>query len=302
MPAIEIEGLVKRYGSLEAVAGVSLTVEEGEVFALLGPNGAGKTTTVEILEGHRIRDEGSVSVLGVDPASGGRAYRERIGIVLQSSGIDRQLSVAELLRLYAPMYPHPRPVDEVIEIVGLTDKADARVKTLSGGQSRRLDLALGIIGDPDLIFLDEPTTGFDPSARRKSWALIDGLRSLGKTILLTTHYMDEAQHLADRVAVMANGRIVAEGTPDQIGGRHAGSVRVRFTLPGGVPVGGLPTPFDNARLQGGIAEATVADPTEALHRLTGWAIERGVDLVGLTVTRPSLEDVYLALTDEAPDE
>ena len=302
MPAIEIEGLVKRYGSLEAVAGVSLIVEEGEVFALLGPNGAGKTTTVEILEGHRTRDEGSVSVLGVDPASGGRAYRERIGIVLQSSGFDRQLSVAELLRLFAPMYPHPRPVGEVIEIVGLADKADARVKTLSGGQTRRLDLALGIIGDPDLIFLDEPTTGFDPSARRRSWALIDGLRSLGKTILLTTHYMDEAQHLADRVAVLANGRIVAEGTPDEIGGRDAGSARIRFALPPGVALGDLPAPFGTAHLQGGMAEVTVADPTAALHVLTGWAVERSIEVPALTVTRPSLEDVYLALTDEAPDE
>ncbi|MCJ7725522.1 MAG: ABC transporter ATP-binding protein [Acidimicrobiia bacterium] len=302
MSAIEIEGLVKRYGSLEAVAGVSLTVEVGEVFALLGPNGAGKTTTVEILEGHRTRDGGSVSVLGVDPAVGGRAYRERIGIVLQSSGLDRQLSVSELLHLYAPMYPHPRPVDEVIEIVGLADKADARVKTLSGGQTRRLDLALGIIGDPDLIFLDEPTTGFDPSARRKSWTLIDGLRTLGKTILLTTHYMDEAQHLADRVAVMANGRIVAEGTPDEIGGRDAGSVRVWFALPAGTALAELPAPFDTAHLLGGVVEATVADPTRALHRLTSWAMERSIDLPGLTVTRPSLEDVYLALTDETSDE
>ncbi|MBU1227122.1 MAG: ABC transporter ATP-binding protein [Actinobacteria bacterium] len=302
MPAIEIEGLVKRYGSLEAVAGISLTIEEGEVFALLGPNGAGKTTTVEILEGHRSRDGGTVAVLGVDPAEGGRAYRERIGIVLQSSGIDRQLTVAELLGLYAPMYPHPRPVGEVIEIVGLADKADARAKTLSGGQTRRLDLALGIVGDPDVLFLDEPTTGFDPSARRRSWDLIDGLRSLGKTILLTTHYMDEAQHLADRVAVMAKGRIVAVGDPDEIGGRRDGSVVIRFGLPDGVSPTDLPAPFDAARVESGVVEAAVGEPAAVLHRLTAWALERRTELPGLTVTRPSLEDVYLTLTDEAGDE
>ena len=302
MPAIEISGLVKRYGSLEAVAGVSLTVEEGEVFALLGPNGAGKTTTVEILEGHRTRDEGSVSVLGVDPSRAGRAYRERIGIVLQSSGIDRQLTVAELLRLYAGLYPSPRPVDEVLEIVGLRGKAGSRAGTLSGGESRRLDLALGIVGDPDLLFLDEPTTGFDPSARRRSWDLIDGLRSLGTTILLTTHYMDEAQHLADRVAVMNRGRIVAVGSPDEIGGRSRGSVVVRFGLPPGIAAADLPGPFDTAGTEQGVVEAEVSDATAAVHRLTSWAVERGIDLPGLTVARPSLEDVYLSLTDEAGDE
>jgi len=302
VPAIEIEGLVKRYGGLEAVAGLSLTVAEGEVFALLGPNGAGKTTTVEILEGHRRRDEGTVSVLGTDPASGDRAFRERIGIVLQSSGIDRQLTVSEVLRLYAPMYPHPMPVDEVMEIVGLTPKADARVGTLSGGQVRRLDLALGVVGDPDLIFLDEPTTGFDPSARRRSWDLIDGLRQLGKTILLTTHYMDEAQHLADRVAVMSAGRIVAEGTPDEIGGRGGGSVIVRFGLPHGASAADLPSPFDAARVTSGVVEATVDDATAALHALTAWAVARGAELPGLTVSRPSLEDVYLTLTDGVGDE
>jgi ABC-2 type transport system ATP-binding protein len=301
MPAIEIEGLVKRYGSLEAVAGLSLTVAEGEVFALLGPNGAGKTTTVEILEGHRRSDEGKVSVLGTDPASGGRAFRERIGIVLQSSGIERQLKVSEALRLYAPMYPHPMPVAEAMEIVGLTPKADARVGSLSGGQVRRLDLALGIIGDPDLIFLDEPTTGFDPSARRRSWDLIDRLRQLGKTILLTTHYMDEAQRLADRVAVMSAGRIVAEGTPDEIGGRGEGSVIVRFGLPDGASAADLPAPFDTARVISGVVEATVDDATPALHTLTAWAVGRGADLPGLTVSRPSLEDVYLMLTDGADD-
>jgi len=216
--------------------------------------------------------------------------------------MDRQLTVSELLRLHGPMYPHPMPVDEVIEIVGLTEKADARIKALSGGQVRRLDLALGIIGDPDLIFLDEPTTGFDPSARRRSWSLIDRLRSLGKTILLTTHYMDEAQHLADRVAVMAKGRIVAEGTPGEIGGRDQGSVVIRFTLPDGVGLADLPEPFDTAHLEARMVETAVGDHIAALHRLTSWAMERGAGLAGLTVGRPSLEDVYLALTDEDADE
>jgi ABC-2 type transport system ATP-binding protein len=297
VPAVEIAGLVKRYGSLEAVAGVSLIVAEGEVLALLGPNGAGKTTTVEILEGHRTPDAGRVRVLGMDPRAGGRRFRERIGIVLQSCGIDRQLTVAELLRLYGPLYPHPRPVGEVLEIVGLTEKADARVGTLSGGQHRRLDLALGIIGDPDLIFLDEPTTGFDPSARRRSWRFIDGLRALGKTIFLTTHYMDEAQHLADRVAVMAHGRIVAEGSPDEIGGRSESAAVVRFRLPDGAEAADLPAPFDRAAAEDGVVEARVADPTEALFRLTSWARDRALSLPGLGVTRPSLEDVYLELTE-----
>jgi len=205
VPAINVRGLTKTYGAVAAVRGIDFTIESGEVFALLGPNGAGKTTTVEILEGHRQRTSGEVSVLGFDPAEAGREFRERIGIVLQSSGIDRELTVRESLRLYGALYPKRLPIEEVIEIAGLTEKADARVKTLSGGQRRRVDLALGIIGDPDLIFLDEPTTGFDPSARRKSWELIANLRTLGKTILLTTHYMDEAQILADRVAVIAAG-------------------------------------------------------------------------------------------------
>ena len=219
MPAIEVKGLVKHYGDVRAVDGVDLTIEAGEVFALLGPNGAGKTTTVEILEGHRDRDSGEVRVLGFDPALESRDYRERIGIVLQSTSVMPELTVREVIELFGRMYPKPRPTGEVIEIVGLTDKTESRIKTLSGGQVRRVDLGLGIVGDPDLIFLDEPTTGFDPSARRNSWSLIHNLRSLGKTILLTTHYMDEAQNLSDRVAVIAGGRIVAEGTPDTLGGR-----------------------------------------------------------------------------------
>jgi ABC-2 type transport system ATP-binding protein len=293
VPAIEIEGLVKRYGELEAVAGIDLVVEEGEVFALLGPNGAGKTSTIEILEGHRARDAGQISVLGFDPAAGGRPLRERIGIVLQESGIDRELTVIEILTLYAPLYPDPRDPAGVIEIVGLTGKEGSRIKTLSGGQRRRLDLALGIIGDPELLFLDEPTTGFDPAARRRSWGFIDRLRSLGTTILLTTHYMDEAQQLADRVAVMADGRIVAEGTPDTIGARSAAEATITFRVPDGT--GDFPAPFDRAIRDGDDVRLTTGEPTESLHVITGWALQRGVELDSLEVSRPSLEDVYLDL-------
>ncbi|WKZ82032.1 MAG: ABC transporter ATP-binding protein [Acidimicrobiia bacterium] len=295
MSAIAIRGLVKTYGEVEAVRGIDLSVAAGEVFALLGPNGAGKTTTVEILEGHRDRTEGEVEVLGHDPGRAGREFRERIGIVLQTSGIDGELSVRETLQMYGAMYPRRRKVDEVIEIVGLGEKADAWVKTLSGGQKRRVDLALGIIGDPDLIFLDEPTTGFDPSARRRSWELVDNLRSLGKTILLTTHYMDEAQNLADRVAVIAGGRIVAEGAPDTLGGRQEAHTRVSFrAIPGSTP----PAPFDVPPGSDGMVHAGVVDPTRALHELTDWALRQGVVLDSLAVTRPSLEDVYLQLTGE----
>lgn len=298
MSAIEIRGLVKSYGNVHAVRGIDLTVEEGEVFALLGPNGAGKTTTIEILEGHRARTSGTVTVLGIDPEEADRAFRERIGVVLQTSGMNRELTVRESVRLYAAMYPRRRDVDEVIEIVSLVEKADARIKTLSGGQQRRVDLALGIVGDPDLIFLDEPTTGFDPSARRKSWELIDNLRSLGTTILLTTHYMDEAQALADRVAVIAGGVIVAEGTPDSLGGREHGATVVSFRLPRDAGVGDLPGAFAGASVSSGTVHAEVQEATAALHALTGWALDRGVELEGLMVTRPSLEDVYLQLTGD----
>jgi ABC-2 type transport system ATP-binding protein len=297
MAAIHVTGLRKRYGELEAVRGLDFEVDAGECFALLGPNGAGKTTTVEILEGYRDRDAGEVEVLGFDPQRGQRELRERVGIVLQSSGHFRELTVREVLDLFGGYYPHPRPTGQVIDLVGLDDKAGARIKTLSGGQQRRLDLALGLVGDPDLLFLDEPTTGFDPSARRRSWELIDNLRDLGKTILLTTHYMDEAQNLADRVAVLTEGRIVASGPPDALGGRDEGEALIAFRLPAGATMADLPADLparpvpDEGRV---VLHST--EPTRALHVLTAWALARGEELEALTVTRPSLEDVYLQLT------
>jgi ABC-2 type transport system ATP-binding protein len=297
MTAIRVSGLRKRYGELEAVRGIDFEVAEGECFALLGPNGAGKTTTVEILEGYRDRDAGEVEVLGLDPQRGGRDLRERVGIVLQSSGHFRELTVREVLELFGGYYPAPRATGEVIDLVGLGEKAGARIKTLSGGQQRRLDLALGLVGDPDLLFLDEPTTGFDPSARRRSWELIESLRELGKTILLTTHYMDEAQNLADRVAILAAGRVVAAGTPDSLGGRDEGEAMISFRLPAGARVAdlaaglpGRPAPREDR------VELRTTEPTRALNLLTGWALARGEELDALTVTRPSLEDVYLRLT------
>jgi ABC-2 type transport system ATP-binding protein len=295
--AIRVAGLRKSYGEVEAVAGLDFEVAEGECFALLGPNGAGKTTTVEILEGYRRRSAGEVEVLGFDPERGERSFRERIGIVLQSAGIDRELTVEEIVGLFGGYYPHPRDVGDVVDLVGLGEKRTARVKTLSGGQQRRLDLALGIVGDPDLIFLDEPTTGFDPSARRRSWELVDSLRDLGKTILLTTHYMDEAQNLADRVAIMAGGRIVAEGDPESLGGRDVAEAVVSFRLPNGARLADLPGDLpDGLRQEEDLVLLRTTAPTRALHTLTGWALARGEELEALAVTRPSLEDVYLRLT------
>ena len=302
-PAIEVRGLRKHYGPLEAVRGIDFQVSEGETFALLGPNGAGKTTTVEILEGYRAPTAGEVRVLGMDPRRAGRGLRERVGIVLQAAGTYEDLKVEEILRLFARYYPRPRPVGEVIELVGLQDRRHDRVRSLSGGQRRRLDLGLAIVGDPDLLFLDEPTTGFDPSARRRSWELLGNLRALGKTILLTTHYMDEAQHLADRVAVMAAGRIVAEGPPGSLGGRDAAEAEVRFRLPPGATAADLPPLAERAEVEGGGAvRVRTAHPTRLLHALTGWALERGQELPALTVERPSLEDVYLQLTAEPAGE
>jgi ABC-2 type transport system ATP-binding protein len=292
--AISVKGLRKSYGTLEAVKGIDIEISRGEVFALLGPNGAGKTTTVEILEGFRSRNAGEVKVLGFDPASGDRDMKERVGIVLQSTGIDPYLTVSETVALYAGYYPSPRPADEVIEVVGLTAKADTRVIKLSGGQQRRLDVAIALAGDPELLFLDEPTTGFDPSARRGAWEVVKNLASLGKTVLLTTHYMDEAQYLADRVAVIAAGVIVAEGPPSTIAGRDRAMTRIRFVLPADVSAPSI----DGAEVAkaGDAIELVATDPTKALHELTGWALERGVELGGLEVRRPSLEDTYLELT------
>jgi ABC-2 type transport system ATP-binding protein len=280
--AIAVRGLRKSYGALEAVRGIDFEVRRGEVFGLLGPNGAGKTTTVEILEGYRRRDAGEVEVLGSDPADAGGAWRERIGVVLQSSAMYETLTVVEMLRLFAGYYREPRPVDEVVSLVGLQEKRDDRVRRLSGGQRRRLDLGLALVGDPELIFLDEPTTGFDPRARRHAWETIRGLRGLGKTILLTTHYLDEAERLADRVAVLAQGRIVASGAPAELTGAVA-ATEIRY------------------RENGREVVLETDEPTRVLHELTSRALAENRELEGLVVRRPSLEEVYLSLTEEEPE-
>jgi ABC-2 type transport system ATP-binding protein len=281
--AIRVRGLRKAYGSLQAVAGIDLTIARGEVFGLLGPNGAGKTTTVEILEGYRDRDGGEVDVLGFDPAHADRGLRERIGVVLQQSELPPVLTVRETHRLFAGYYAQPRDVDEVIDLVGLTEKADTRVKTLSGGQKRRLDLGVALVGDPELVFLDEPTTGFDPAARRSAWEMIRSLRALGKTIFLTTHYLDEAQQLADRVAVLRDGVIVAEGAPSELV-HGALEAEVRWIEDGREVV------------------VRTGEPTRVLHEATGRALAAGRELEGLEVRRPTLEDVYLDLVGAADDE
>ncbi|TML95759.1 MAG: ABC transporter ATP-binding protein [Actinobacteria bacterium] len=282
MSAISVRELRKSYGGHEALRGISFEIAEGEVFSLLGPNGAGKTTTIEILEGYRMRDRGEVEVLGFDPGRAGSPFRERIGIVLQQSQLWPTLTVAETHKLFAGYYSRPRDIDEVIALVGLSEKRDARVKTLSGGQKRRLDLGVALVGDPDLVFLDEPTTGFDPAARRAAWEMIRSLRSLGKTILLTTHYLDEAEQLADRVAVLREGVIIREGTPAEFTG-GASETEVRY------------------RRNGQEVVIRTTEPTRVLQELTTQALAEGGELEGLQVRRPTLEDVYLALVAEAAE-
>ena len=289
---IETRGLRKRYGDVEAVRGIDLRVERGEVFALLGPNGAGKTTTVEILEGHRARSGGEARVLGFDPGRHAVALRERTGIVLQHTGLEPYLTVAETIALFRGYYPRPLPLDEVLAATGLEGERDRRVRRLSGGQQRRLDVAVGLAGDPELLFLDEPTTGFDPSARRGAWAMIRGLRALGKTVLLTTHYLDEAQALADRVAIMARGEIVTVDAPARLVAEDASLIR--FRAPEGAA---LPAAIaTRAALADGYVELRSPDPVRDLNALTGWALRQGAALAELSVSRPSLEDVYLRLT------
>ena len=295
---IEVRGLRKRYGDVEAVAGIDLTVRESEVFALLGPNGAGKTTTVEILEGYRRRDAGDVTVLGHDPARNDRALKAQLGIVLQSTGVEPYLTAREVLELHRGYYPRPRPVAELLALVGLEQQADTAVRKLSGGQRRRLDLALALAGDPRLVFLDEPTTGFDPSARRQAWEVVRNLTGEGRTVLLTTHFMDEAAHLANRLALIVGGRIVAEGSPQEIAARTSRETTIRLRLPEGAPA--LPAEFvpaTSGERDTGLVELRTSDPTRTLHRVTGWALENRVELSELQVTRPSLEDAYLALTE-----
>jgi ABC-2 type transport system ATP-binding protein len=296
---IEVSGLRMSYDGFEAVRGIDLRVRNGEIFTFLGPNGAGKTTTVEILEGHRKRTGGEVRVLGVDPEHADRRWRARVGVVLQTSRVEQDLTVRECLELYAGYYPAPRSVPEVIKLVGLKNKAEARGKQLSGGQQRRMDVALALIGDPELVFMDEPTTGFDPSARRAAWEMIDGLRELGKTIFLTTHYMDEAEVLADRIAVLSAGRIVAEGTPSTLGGRDQAPYQISFTLPEGVAIDELPVQGTSVRGHDQSRWVTIetGQVMATLHSLSGWAIERGLEVPDLQVHRPALEDVYLALTE-----
>lgn len=294
---ISVRGLRKAYDGFEALRGIDLEVRRGEVFAFLGPNGAGKTTTVEILEGYRERSSGEVAVLGIDPADADHDWRQRVGIVLQECRMRPELTVRETIELYAGYYAEPRSVDETIELVGLEAKATARTGSLSGGQERRLDVALALVGDPELLFLDEPTTGFDPAARRQAWEVIAGLRELGKTVFLTTHNMEEAQALAERAAILAHGEIVAEGAPREIGGRDRAAARIVFRLPRG-HVGAAPPVGASVDADGSMSLST-DDPVSVLHELTSWALEQGIELEELEVTRPSLEDVYIALTDKA---
>ncbi|HVM12250.1 MAG TPA: ABC transporter ATP-binding protein [Actinomycetota bacterium] len=290
--AIEVRDLRKRYGQIEAVRGLDLAIRRGEIFALLGPNGAGKTTTLEILEGHRPRDAGEVSVLGFDPGRGERAFRERIGIVLQETSVEPYLKVEEAVELFRGYYPAPRPLEEILEVVGLREERGTLVRRLSGGQQRRLDVALGLAGNPDLLFLDEPTTGFDPAARRGAWGMVRNLRTLGTTVVLTTHYLDEAQHLADRVAIVIGGRIVSEGSPEELTG--AGATTIAFVLRADAqPPASLGALRDGERVT-----IRTEDPVRTLHELTGWALNARVELEGLSVSPRSLEELFLELTAE----
>jgi ABC-2 type transport system ATP-binding protein len=297
-PVVRVRGLVKRYGRREAVRGVDLDVHRGEIFAFLGPNGAGKTTTVEILEGFRDRTDGEVLVLGVDPAHGDAGWRDRVGIVLQESEPEPGLSVRECVQLYAGYYQSPRGVDDTLSLVGLAEQNDVLASDLSGGQRRRLDVALALIGDPEVVFLDEPTTGFDPAARRTAWDVIGGLRRLGKTVFLTTHYMEEAEFLADRIAVLARGQIVAEGTPTTLGGRDHMTATIRFTLPHPARLHDLPADLLAIASPGDDGPTVLRTPTPLVHlrSLANWALDRGFDLPDIDVRRPTLEEVYLSLT------
>jgi ABC-2 type transport system ATP-binding protein len=295
--AIEVRDLRKAYGDLQAVRGVSFEVKRGEVFCLLGPNGAGKTTIVEILEGYRTRTGGQAQVLGIDPATGARALHEQVGIVLQACGVQPDLSVYELVEMYGRYHVRQRPVDEVIDLVELTEKREVRAKDLSGGQRRRLDLALALVGDPELIFLDEPTTGFDPAARRQAWSTIRSLCQLGKTVFLTTHFMDEAQFLADRVAVMRGGQIIASGRPDELGGRDLRPAEIRFVMPAGVGLEDVPeVPFERRSVEGDRVLISTREPVRAAQIVTTWAVDRALELGRFSVTQPTLEDIYLELT------
>jgi ABC-2 type transport system ATP-binding protein len=297
--AISVQGLRKSYGENEAVGGIGFEVSAGEVFGFLGPNGAGKTTTIEILEGYRKRSGGEVSVLGGDPGAPTRAWRERVGLVLQECELDPLWTVREAVSLFARFYARPREVDATIDLVGLGEKRDARIGTLSGGQKRRADVALGIVGDPDLIFLDEPTTGFDPGARREAWNMIEGLKALGKTVFLTTHYMDEAQHLADRVAILRQGRIVASGRTEEIATAIGHSTVIGFTLDGGLGLDDVRgVVAGEVTAAGAEVEVQTPEPQRDLYRLLSLADERGAELQGIEVRRPSLEDVFLELTRE----
>jgi ABC-2 type transport system ATP-binding protein len=297
--AISVKDLRKSYGTYEAVRGIEFEVEVGECFGFLGTNGAGKTTTIEILEGYRPRNSGEVSVLGTDPAHPTRAWRERIGIVLQEVELDPNLTVTETVSQFASFYSSPRPVQETIDLVGLTDKGKTRIAGLSGGQKRRVDVALGLIGDPELIFLDEPTTGFDPAARREAWGMIEGLKQLGKTIVLTTHYMDEAQHLADRLLIIRSGEVVAQGTAEQLAQGLEHSTVISFRLPSGLSPDTVRSGAGlDLEVTGVIATTTTDHPQKELYRLTGWAEEQGIELGDLTVQRPTLEDVFLELTGD----